>query len=103
MTGSAAELAPVAAIPDAGVAATGDGTLARKPKPKGGIVMTVVLAVVAAFWISPLVLLVMTAIRPLSDFVGKGPLTWPDVFTWQYFLDAWGIGKIGRASWRAST
>src|ERR671916_832683 len=62
MTGSAAELAPVAAIPDAGVAAAGDGTLARKPKPKGGIVMTVVLAVVAVFWISPLVLLAITAI-----------------------------------------
>ena len=94
MTGSAAELAPVAAVPDAGVAATGDGTLARKPKPKGGIVMTVVLAVIAAFWISPLVLLVITAIRPLSDFVGKGPLTWPDVFTWQNFTEAWAIGNF---------
>ena len=94
MTGSAAELAPVAAVPDAGVAAAGDGTLARKPKPKGGVVMTVVLAVVAAFWISPLALLVITAIRPLSDFVASGPLTWPDIFTWQNFVDAWAIGNF---------
>jgi raffinose/stachyose/melibiose transport system permease protein len=76
MTGSSAELAPVAAIPAAGVAA-GDGTLPPKSKPKGGIVATVVLAVVAAFWISPLVLLVITAVRPLSDFVANGPLTCP--------------------------
>jgi raffinose/stachyose/melibiose transport system permease protein len=94
MTGSAAELAPVAAIPGADVAATGDGTLARKPRGKGGIVMTVVLAVVAVFWISPLVLLVLTAIRPLSDFVAKGPLTWPDIFTWQNFSEAWAIGNF---------
>ena len=94
MTGSAAELAPVAAIPGADVAATSDGTLARKPRGKGGILMTVVLAVVAVFWISPLVLLVITSVRPLSDFVGKGPLTWPDVFTGQNFADAWAIGNF---------
>ena len=94
MTGSAAELAPVAAIPGADVAATSDGTSARKPRGKGGILMTVVLAVVAVFWISPLVLLVITSVRPLSDFVGKGPLTWPDVFTGQNFADAWAIGNF---------
>jgi raffinose/stachyose/melibiose transport system permease protein len=93
MTGSSAELAPVAAIPAAGVAA-GDGTLPPKSKPKGGIVATVVLAVVAAFWISPLVLLVITAVRPLSDFVANGPLTWPEIFTWQNFADAWAIGNF---------
>ena len=94
MTGSAAEFAPVASIPAAGVAVAGDGTLDRKPRGKGGIVMTVVLAIVAVFWISPLVLLVLTAIRPLSDFVAKGPLTWPDVFTGQNFVEAWGIGNF---------
>jgi raffinose/stachyose/melibiose transport system permease protein len=94
MTGSAAELAPVAAIPDAGVTAAGDGTLPRKPRGKGGILATVVLAIVAIFWISPLVLLVLTAIRPLSDFVANGPLSWPDVFTGQNFADAWGVGNF---------
>jgi raffinose/stachyose/melibiose transport system permease protein len=94
MTGSAQEVAPVAAIPTAGVAAVGDGTLDRRPKPKGGIVMTVVLAIVAVFWISPLVLLVITAIRPLSDFVANGPLAWPETFTWQNFSEAWDVGNF---------
>lgn len=69
---------------------------ATQPAPKGrkGLVMTLVLAVVAIFWISPLALLVVTAIRPLSDFVGNGPLSWPDQFTWTNFTDAWGIGNF---------
>jgi raffinose/stachyose/melibiose transport system permease protein len=89
---SSASIAPAAALPDAVVAGT--DMLARKPKPKGGIVVTVVLVVLAAFWISPLVLLVITAVRPLSDFVANGPLTWPEIFTWQNFADAWAIGNF---------
>jgi raffinose/stachyose/melibiose transport system permease protein len=92
MTGSAAELAPAAALPDTVV--PGTDPLARKPRAKGGIVMTVVLAIVAIFWISPLALLVITAVRPLSDFIAKGPLTWPDVFTWSNFTEAWAIGNF---------
>ena len=89
---SSASLAPAAALPDATIAGT--DPLARKPRTKGGIVMTMVLAIVAIFWISPLALLVITAARPLSDFIGKGPLTWPDVFTWSNFTEAWAIGNF---------
>jgi raffinose/stachyose/melibiose transport system permease protein len=64
------------------------------PKGRRGLVMTLVLAVAAIFWISPLALLVITAIRPLSDFIGNGPLSWPDAFTWSNFKDAWGIGNF---------
>jgi len=91
MTGSAAELAPAAALPDT---VPGGDPLARRPRPKGGIVLTVVLAVVAVFWVSPLALLIITAVRPLSDFIAKGPLTWPDVFTWSNFTEAWAIGNF---------
>ena len=52
------------------------------------------LALVAIFWISPLVLLVITAVRPLSDFVANGPLSWPQEFTLQNFADAWGVGNF---------
>ena len=89
MTTVSTSIAPAAAI-----AETVGRPLDRKPPGKGGIVMTVVLAIVAVFWISPLVLLVITAIRPLSDFVAKGPLTWPDVFTGQNFAEAWAIGNF---------
>jgi raffinose/stachyose/melibiose transport system permease protein len=68
---------------------------APRPTDKGGrIGLTVVLALVAALWISPLVLLVVTAVRPLSDFLANGPLSWPDSFTTQNFADAWGIGNF---------
>lgn len=89
---SSAEVAPVAALPTAEI--TDRDVLTRKPKSKGGILATVILAVVAIFWISPLALLLITAVRPLSDFIANGPLTWPQTFTMQNFADAWGIGNF---------
>jgi raffinose/stachyose/melibiose transport system permease protein len=68
--------------------------VSRPPKGRKGLVITLVLVVVALFWISPLALLVITAVRPLSDFIGNGPLSWPDAFTWSNFKDAWGIGNF---------
>jgi raffinose/stachyose/melibiose transport system permease protein len=68
--------------------------VAQSPKGHRGLVITLVLAVAAIFWISPLALLVITAVRPLSDFIGNGPLSWPDAFTWSNFRDAWGIGNF---------
>ena len=59
-------------------------------KPKGGVALTIVLALVSIFWIAPLALLVITAVRPLSDFVANGALSWPQEFTWTNFTDAWG-------------
>jgi raffinose/stachyose/melibiose transport system permease protein len=90
---SSAEVAPVAALPDAVVAER--VPISRQPKGKGGIVATIILAVIAIFWIAPLALLVITAIRPLSDFVANGPLTWPETFTWQNFSEAWDVGNFG--------
>jgi raffinose/stachyose/melibiose transport system permease protein len=89
---SSAEVAPVAALPEATVAP--ERVVAREPKGKGGIVMTIVLALVAIFWISPLVLLLMTALRPLSDFLATGSLAWPQAWTLTNFADAWSIGNF---------
>lgn len=96
---SSAEVAPVAALPDAVVSPV--DPLRTKPKSKGGIGSTIVLAVIAIFWISPLVLLVITAVRPLSDFIANGPLSWPQTFTLSNFADAWGIGNFA-ATYRNS-
>jgi raffinose/stachyose/melibiose transport system permease protein len=89
-----AELAPAATLPEAEVAATEE--LTPKEKPKGGIGMTIIIALVALLWISPLVLLVITAFRPLSDFVANGPLAWPQEWTLQNFADAWGLETLPR-------
>jgi raffinose/stachyose/melibiose transport system permease protein len=90
---SAAELAPAAALPQAVLPRTDQ--LIPRAKPKGGIGMTILLAILAIFWISPLALLVITAVRPLADFVANGPLSWPETFTLSNFADAWGIGNFG--------
>jgi hypothetical protein len=46
---SSAEVAPVATLPDAHIAPTEE--LGREPKRKSGIGMTIVLTLVALFWI----------------------------------------------------
>jgi raffinose/stachyose/melibiose transport system permease protein len=85
-------IAPVRVEAPVAPAAT---TPANKPaRGRKGLVITLVLAVAAIFWISPLALLVITAVRPLADFVGNGPLSWPAEFTWSNFSDAWGIGNF---------
>lgn len=93
-------IAPTAALPDATVATGGDRDSARKRK--GGIGTTVVMTLAALVWISPLVLLVVTAVRPLADFVSNGPLSWPDTFTVKNFADAWDIGNFA-TTYRNST
>jgi raffinose/stachyose/melibiose transport system permease protein len=80
-------LAP-AALP----AATGEDAPARKRK--GGIPGTIALAIGALIWVSPLVLLLLTSVRPLADFISTGPLAWPKEFTLSNFGDAWNIGKF---------
>jgi ABC-type glycerol-3-phosphate transport system permease component len=73
-------------------------TAATQPVPHrrrtGGIPGTILLTLGALIWISPLVLLLITSIRPLADFIATGPLAWPQQFTWHNFGDAWRIGKF---------
>jgi raffinose/stachyose/melibiose transport system permease protein len=86
-------IAPVAALPDA-VVSTGPAAPDTKKPAKGGLVTTAIVAVVALVWIAPLALLVVTAVRPLSDFISTGPLAWPKDFTLSNFADAWRIGNF---------
>lgn len=74
--------------------ATNRSPIARNPKRQGGIGSTVVLTVGALIWISPLALLVVTSLRPLSDFIGTGPLAWPENLTWDNFSEAWRVGNF---------
>jgi raffinose/stachyose/melibiose transport system permease protein len=91
---SSASVVPTAARPDATVATADQPVRTPKAKVSGGIGTTVLLTLVALLWISPLALLVVTAVRPLSDFIAHGPLSWPDTFTMKNFADAWGIGNF---------
>ncbi|WP_114853122.1 carbohydrate ABC transporter permease [Brachybacterium sp. YJGR34] len=51
----------------------------------------------ALIWISPLILLVISAVRPLSDFLSNGPVSWPQELTLANFPEAWEAGRFGTA------
>ena len=91
--------APTAALPATVVGA--EPPPAKRPRARGGLGMTLVVAVVAVMWVAPLALLVTTSLRPLSDFISRGPLSWPGDFTLSNFSDAWGIGNFA-ATYRNS-
>jgi raffinose/stachyose/melibiose transport system permease protein len=91
---------PVAALPDTTVAVRESHDKPRRGG--GGLIGTVVLAIAAVVWISPLILLLVTSFRPLSDFIAHGPLTWPQQFTWANFTDAWKVGNFA-TTYRNST
>jgi raffinose/stachyose/melibiose transport system permease protein len=90
--GSTSVPQPAAGLPDMVLAAS--EAAPNKPRRKGGIGATIVLGVAAAIWISPLVLLVVTSLRPLADYIGTGPLAWPKQFTWANFSEAWQVGRF---------
>ena len=76
------------------VVTTATEPVTQRRRSKGGIPGTILLTIGALIWISPLVLLLITSIRPLSDFIATGPLAWPKQFTWTNFSQAWHIGKF---------
>ena len=59
----------------------------------------VILTIVAAVWLLPLVMLVLSAIRSTSDFYAKLNLfSIPEKIQWSNFKDAWTVRKSGKIS-----
>jgi raffinose/stachyose/melibiose transport system permease protein len=67
---------------------------ATRKKRAGTVAMTVVLGIAAIVWLSPLAMLIITALRPLSDYIANGALTWPKQFTTANFAEAWAVGNF---------
>lgn len=55
---------------------------------------TLGLFIAALLWFSPLLLLTVSAFRPLSDFLSNGPVSWPSSFTLENFPEAWSGGNF---------
>jgi len=70
--------------------------LRTRRRLEGGAV-TVGSVLAALVWISPLILLVVSALRPLSDFLSNGPVSWPQELTLANFPEAWEAGQFGTA------
>lgn len=80
-----------------------DSVAGTRIRPSGrrkraeGFALTAGSAVGALLWISPLILLVISALRPLSDFLSNGPVSWPQEITLANFPEAWEAGQFGTA------
>ena len=59
--------------------------------------VTIGAALAALIWVTPLILLVLSAVRPLSDFLSNGPVSWPEELTLENFPAAWEAGQFGTA------
>lgn len=97
-----ASIAPVTTTSLTDSSTVGGPPRQRRTREGGGSVLrTVLLLLFGLLWLAPLLLLVLTAVRPLSDFIATGPLAWPSQFTLQNFADAWAIGNFA-ATYRNS-
>ena len=67
----------------------------RRSRPNPAV--TIAALIGALIWITPLVLLIVSALRPLSDFLSNGPVSWPQELTLANFPDAWDAGQFGTA------
>lgn len=67
----------------------------RRSQPNAAVTITAVIG--ALIWITPLVLLIVSALRPLSDFLSNGPVSWPQELTLANFPEAWEAGQFGTA------
>lgn len=65
-------------------------------------VWTLGLVIAAFLWFSPLLLLTISAFRPLSDFLSNGPVSWPSSFTLENFPEAWSGGNFDASYWNSS-
>lgn len=67
----------------------------HRSRPNPAVTITALIG--ALIWITPLVLLIVSALRPLSDFLSNGPVSWPQQLTLENFPDAWDAGQFGTA------
>src|SRR5699024_3149151 len=68
-----------------------------KKRSRSHPAVTIAAVIGALIWITPLVLLLVSAVRPLSDFLSNGPVSWPSEFTLANFPEAWEAGQFGTA------
>ncbi|MGP5078765.1 carbohydrate ABC transporter permease [Brachybacterium alimentarium] len=71
--------------------------LRKRLKSRPNPAVTVGAVIGALIWVTPLILLVISALRPLSDFLSNGPVSWPSEFTLANFPEAWEAGQFGTA------
>ncbi|WP_424929715.1 carbohydrate ABC transporter permease [Amaricoccus tamworthensis] len=69
------------------------GSSARQARAK--TIVYGLLGFFALLYLSPLVIILMNAYRPLEDIVREGFISLPEVMSWQYWGEAWSTFCIG--------
>lgn len=57
-------------------------------------VLYIVFAVLAAMWLLPFLIIVLTALRGMGDLINNGVFAWPEQFVFANFERAWNIGNF---------
>jgi raffinose/stachyose/melibiose transport system permease protein len=57
-------------------------------------VLYIVFAVLAAMWLLPFLIIVLTALRSMGDLINNGVFAWPEQFVFANFERAWNIGNF---------
>jgi raffinose/stachyose/melibiose transport system permease protein len=66
-------------------------------KRRRALIGTVVMLVFAFFWVSPVLILLTTAVKSAADFASSGAISLPTSLTFTNFESAWGVGQFGTA------
>ena len=61
------------------------------------LVGTAVMLVFAFFWVSPVLILITTAVKSAADFASSGAISLPASLTFANFQSAWSVGQFGTA------
>lgn len=69
-------------------------SLSRRPLGLGRVLLYLVLGLLGVVWLSPFVIVVITAFRSEADFFNYGVFSIPHSFEWRNLLDAWEIGNF---------
>jgi raffinose/stachyose/melibiose transport system permease protein len=70
---------------------------AQTRRRRNAIIGTIVLLILAILWASPVLILLMTAVKSAADFASSGPISFPKSFSFGNFKSAWSVGQFGVA------
>ncbi|MBG6085055.1 carbohydrate ABC transporter permease [Zhihengliuella flava] len=55
----------------------------------------------ALLWVTPMLFVLLVALRPFDDIVSRGLSAWPGALSWEGFATALGAGGIANALWNS--
>ena len=79
------------------VTAAGSYARSRARRRRRALAGTAVMLVLAVLWVSPVLILLTTAVKTTADFASSGPFSLPKTISFANFRSAWAVGQFGVA------